>query len=61
MANKIQIYRDGVAIAVGVDMGITMEEAKGKLTDHYDLIDSWFESGVPFTVTAALVAAELKM
>ena len=59
MASKVEMYRQQVAIAVCISLNIKYDDAVAKLTDHHDLIDAWCGNEVPFTDTAALIAAEL--
>ena len=58
MSAKLKNYRTGVEIAVALKLGVTVDEAKDKLVDHSNLIESWCDSGVPFPDTAEMIVME---
>lgn len=59
MPCTVENYREGVAMSVGVALGITLDEAIVKLEADKKLVDAWHKSGVPFTDTAAFLVTEL--
>jgi len=59
MASKKELYRKQVAMVVGIQLGITQDQATEKLTEHFDSIDAWCVAGLQFTQSAFLLLPEI--